>query len=818
MIITGAAGNVGSAIIGALKDDYRVVGLDLPDKQADCETVAVDLTDPRSVEQALKTIADRHGREIAAVIHLAAYFDFTGEKKPLYDKINVGGTRNLLAALQAYAVERFIYAGTMLVHRPGKPGERIDETQPIEPKWAYPTSKAETEAVIRQERGSIPVLLLHIAGLYDERSLIPTLAHQVAHLYERDIKSYVYPGDLEAGQSVVHKEDLAAAFRQAVDKRNELPEEAVILIGEPEVMSYGALQRRLGQLIHGEQDWPTLRLPKALASAGAWAEAALEPVIPDALDQGEEPFERPFLVAMADDHYEIDIGRARRLLGWEPRHRLADRLPGIVESLKRDPLGWYKANRVTPPPWLLEAQEEATDVEALRRQGEQRYRGTHERNLWAPFLNMAMGTWLITAPPLLGYQSTALAWSDIASGVLVLLLSTLTLSWRFAPLRWAVAAIALWVMLAPLVFWTTSAAAYANDTLVGAIVLSLAVVVRPVPGVALVARETGPTIPPGWEFSPSSWHQRLAIIALAFVGLYVSRYLAAYQLGHSDSAWDPFFSGGPQAPDPTMNGTEVVITSAVSEAFPIPDAGLGAFAYLLEILTGVIGSSRRWRTMPWLVLLFGILIVPLGVVSIGFIIIQPIFIGTWCFLCLVQAAAMLAQIPYSLDELVATGQFLARRKRAGRPLLRVLIFGDTDEGGPQRDEGDSFALPPGTILGRVLGSGISWSWELGVSLAIGLWLLFTRSTLGNAGTLADMDHLLGSLILTVAVTALADVAKIVRYLNVPLGAALVVTPFAFGADSLATVISVGLGLLLIWVSLRPVTVTVRYGDWNRFIR
>jgi len=821
VLITGAAGSVGAAIIAALEGQCRLVGFDLPDKQADCETVAMDLTDPRSVERALAEVAERHGRRFAAVIHLAAYFDFTGEDKPLYEKINVEGSRHLLRALQAYEVERVIYAGTMLVHAPGEPGERIDETQPIEPKWAYPKSKARAEAAIEAERGRIPVLFLHIAGLYDERSLIPTLAHQIAHIYERDLKSHVYPGDLDAGQSVVHKEDLAEAFRLAVQHRAELPERATILIGEPETLSYGELQRQLGELLHGESSWPTLRLPKALASAGAWAEATFEPVIPDAFDQGETPFERPFLVYMADDHYALDIARARTMLGWQPKHRLAEVLPRIVARLQDDPLAWYEANRITPPPWLQEAAAGDADAEALRRRGERHYRRDHAANLWAPFFGMAMGSWLVASPPILGYAEPALIWSDIASGLLVGLLSLLTLSWRLAPLRWAIAGIGLWLLMAPLVFWTASAAAYLNDTLVGAIVICLAVVARPAPGIGLLARETGPTVPPGWDVSPSSWHQRLAIVGLAFVGLYVSRYLAAYQLGHIDSAWDPFF--GPVAGEGGKNGTEVVITSAVSEAFPVPDAGLGAVAYLLEILTGVIGSSRRWRTMPWLVLLFGILIVPLGAVSIAFIIIQPIFIGTWCFLCLVQAAAMLAQIPYSLDELVATAQFLRRRRRAGKPLLRVLLFGDTDEGGAEGRQagpavGDSFEGPPRPLLRSIFASGLSWSWELGLSLLIGLWLLFTRATLGNAGTMADMDHLLGSLILTVTVTALADVAKIVRYLNVPLGLALVATPFLFGAGTAATLVSVALGLLLAWVSLRSVSVEARYGGWNRYIR
>ena len=59
---------------------------------------------------------------------------------------------------------------------------------------------------------------------------------------------------------------------------------------------------------------------------------------------------------------------------------------------------------------------------------------------------------------------------------------------------------------------------------------------------------------------------------------------------------DPFFEG--YLTDP-QNGTEVVITSAVSKAFPVSDAALGGYTYALEILTGLVGSRMRWRTMPW---------------------------------------------------------------------------------------------------------------------------------------------------------------------------------------------------------------------------
>src|SRR3546814_17431625 len=96
---------------------------------------------------------------------------------------------------------------------------------------------------------------------------------------------------------------------------------------------------------------------------------------------------------------------------------------------------------------------------------------------------------------------------------------------------------------------------------------------------------------------------------------------------------------------------------------------------MFEVLMGVMGGRARWRTMPWMVLLFGIVVVPLGVISIYFIIIQPIVIGTYCTLCLLAALAMLIMIPYSLAELVAMGQFLILNTRRGRPFCRAFFMG-----------------------------------------------------------------------------------------------------------------------------------------------
>jgi len=816
VVITGAAGDIGSSLMRALSDQYTPVGLDLKDK-ADGESIlAVDLTSDQSVHDALAQVREQRGNRLAAVVHLAAYFDFTGEENPLYRSVNVEGTARLLRALRGFEVGNFIYASTMLVHAPARPGERIDERTPIEPGWAYPVSKAAAEAVIEREHGAIPYTLLRFAGLYDDRSCVPTLAQQIARIYERDLQSHFYPADPRAGQSFIHRDDLIAALRAAIDRRDRLPRNQAILVGEPVAPSFEQLQDLIGREIHGEREWTTLRIPAVVARAGGWLQQKAEPLVPDAIDRGKAPFIRPFMVERAGDHYELDIARARELLDWYPRHDIRASLHHIVGALKKDPLAWYRAHGITPPAWLESAAQVTPDPEQLRVVYEHRQRETLSRNAWAHWANAGLATWLMTAPFLLGYESQALAISDVVSGSALLVLSLLSLSWRAGWARWACAMVGLWLLSAPVIFWAPTAMSYLNDTLVGMLVIGFAVATRPVPGISPAAATSGPTVPPGWDMSPSSWAQRVPIIALAFVGLHISRYLAAYQFGHIDSVWEPFFSGGP---DPA-NGTEEIITSSVSRAWPVSDAAVGAVTYALEIVTGLIGSARRWRTMPWLVVLFGLMIVPLGVISLTFIIIQPIWIGTWCTLCLIAAAAMLIQIPYSLDELVATGQFLMRRKRAGRSLLAVFFKGDTDEPAGQvpRDLHDVPDSRPARELVRdSLAGGVGMPWNLLACAAIGIWLMFSRLVLGNEGTAANADHLLGALVVTVSVIALSEVGRAVRLLNGPLGVALVIAPLLLDAPDAAAISSVASGVLIILLSLRRGPVRQHYASWDRLI-
>lgn len=348
VLITGSSGRIGFAAMQRLTSRFTVVGFDQiapPSRLESADYQEVDFASEESVSHALRQLQESHGNRLASVLHLAAYYDFKGEPSPKYDEITVRGTERLLRGLQPFEVQQFVFSSTMLVHAPCLPGTHITELSPLQPKWDYPQSKVLTEILIREQHGTIPFVLLRIAGVYDDACHSIPLSHQMQRIFERQITSKLYPGDIARGQAFLHLDDLIDAFERLIDRRAQLPRELTMLLGEPTTLSYDALQRAFGRLIHGEV-WETQMIPKPLAKAGAWLQ--------DKLPLGEEPFIKPWMIDLADDHYELDISLAEQCLDWHPRRSLRETLPKMVEALKANPAAWYRENKLTPPKNLRE--------------------------------------------------------------------------------------------------------------------------------------------------------------------------------------------------------------------------------------------------------------------------------------------------------------------------------------------------------------------------------------------------------------------------------------------------------------------------------
>jgi len=168
------------------------------------------------------------------------------------------------------------------------------------------------------------------------------------------------------------------------------------------------------------------------------------------------------------------------------------------------------------------------------------------------------------------------------------------------------------------------------------------------------------SIPPGWDYNPASWSQRLPIVGLALLGFLVALYLTLYQLRVFTTVWEPFFG----------NGSTKILNSGVSRILPVPDAALGAFGYLTDAVAGIVGNTRRWRTMPWIVVMFGLAVGPLGFISVLLVVLQPVLFDAWCTLCLVSGFISVIMIGPTMDEMLASLQYLKRVKKSGLSLWK----------------------------------------------------------------------------------------------------------------------------------------------------
>lgn len=118
----------------------------------------------------------------------------------------------------------------------------------------------------------------------------------------------------------------------------------------------------------------------------------------------------------------------------------------------------------------------------------------------------------------------------------------------------------------------------------------------------------------------------LLLAGLGVLGLAISAYLTAFQVGLLRSVWDPVFDGG----------SARVLTSPISRALPIPDASLGAVAYALDAILAfaiAFGLGPRWPLAAILATVSSLA----ALAAIGLAILQPVLVGTFCSLCIASA-------------------------------------------------------------------------------------------------------------------------------------------------------------------------------------
>ena len=148
--VTGGSGFIGGRLIERLvREGTAVRALARSDGSAKtvsdlgAEPVRGDLSDRESLE------AGAAGAELA--FHLAAHLGDWGDWED-FERGNVDGTENALAATAAAGVRRFVHCGTEAALMAGDPLVHVDEEAPLRPdsRAPYSATKARAELAVRR--------------------------------------------------------------------------------------------------------------------------------------------------------------------------------------------------------------------------------------------------------------------------------------------------------------------------------------------------------------------------------------------------------------------------------------------------------------------------------------------------------------------------------------------------------------------------------------------------------------------------------------------------------------------------------------------
>lgn len=316
VVVTGASGNVGTSVLEALADEPEVesiVGLARRVPDADfpkVEWVGADITGSELTP--IFSGAD-------AVVHLAWAIQ-PSRNEAVTERINVGGTRQVLDAVARAGVETLVYASSVGAYSPGPKQRRVDESWPVDgiPTSFYSRHKAAVETLLdafERREPAVRVVRLRPGLIFKSEA-----ASEIRRLFAGPF----LPGFLIQKRLIpvmprvprlrfqaVHSRDVGDAYRRALVRDVH---GAFNIAAEPEIGVEELCE------FFGARSVP---LPAGALRAAAnlsW-KLRLQPSSPGWID-------------LALGVPTMDTSRAREQLGWEPTRTSLDALGDLLEGMR----------------------------------------------------------------------------------------------------------------------------------------------------------------------------------------------------------------------------------------------------------------------------------------------------------------------------------------------------------------------------------------------------------------------------------------------------------------------------------------------------
>ncbi|MEV8338740.1 NAD-dependent epimerase/dehydratase family protein [Leucobacter sp. NPDC077196] len=320
VLVTGASGLLGSSVVRTLIDDeHEVTTLQRrPSGVAQARDVLGSVTDPDAVERAMA------GQD--AVIHSAAKVSMAGDPSD-FERVNIDGTRSVLAAAQRAGVSRFVHISSPSVAHAGSSlvGASAEAADPASARGEYARTKADGELLaLGADSADFPVLVLRPHLIWG-----PGDTQLTERIIERSRQGRM--PILGSGAALVdtlyitNAVDAVVAALEAVTRVHG--EALVVTNGQPRPIA--EFVERLA--LAGGAQKPRLRLPVGIALA---AGTAVDSVWNLREHEGEPPLTRFLAEQMSTAHW-FDQRRTRAVLEWEPAVSFAEGMAALARHYRR---------------------------------------------------------------------------------------------------------------------------------------------------------------------------------------------------------------------------------------------------------------------------------------------------------------------------------------------------------------------------------------------------------------------------------------------------------------------------------------------------
>ena len=292
----------------------------------------VDITNGEELTRQIRDIA--RARKVDYVFHCAVYYDYYLIDSPVYDRVNVCGTENLLKSMVILKPRRFVLASSLAVTDFLNKDRAINESSPTDADDMNPyvRTKKICKQLVRDAASQYPCTIVRMPATFTDWCEHPPLYSLLKNWFEEGWYSNLIVGRGITAIPYIHADDLNRFLQKMFEADNRLNAFEIFLATPNQSISHRQLFHEVKKLCGRDNAKPV-----HCSIWLAWLSLSLKNAI--GRITGDRPFEQPWMLRYVDRRMQTDASRTKALIRWKTRpcHDLTNRLFQLSRNMHKHP-------------------------------------------------------------------------------------------------------------------------------------------------------------------------------------------------------------------------------------------------------------------------------------------------------------------------------------------------------------------------------------------------------------------------------------------------------------------------------------------------